>query len=259
LAAWLAILTLAVVGCSGAAVTPSAVPSTGSARTLSIAYEENCQIELIASSGQRILIDVYDPNQLTSPATAADILLTTHLHTDHYNAAFEASFPGQKITNKAGELTLGDTEIKSIPASHDDEAIDTSDASNHIFVIEFNGFKIVHGGSTGQTELTPDQLAAIGGNVDVAALVLENVGGHENETNDKAIKIAQQINPRILIPTHTAAEYIQSMPKVWQATYSNNKTVTIPRDEVPTQTTVLFMGADGPLYGKYLNVPETKW
>ena len=285
LVASLAILTLAVVGCAGAAVTPSTVPSTtsgvvtpsavaatSSATTvatvasptkpgngLTVAFEENCQVELIAPSGHRVLIDVYDPTQLTSPATAADILLTTHLHTDHYNAAFEASFPGQKITSAAGQLTVGDTKIKSIAASHDDSAIDTASASNYMFVIEFDGFKIVHGGSTGQTELTHDQLAAIGSNVDIAALVLENVGGHENATNDKAIKIAEQIYPKILIPTHSAVEYLQLIPKDWKATYSNNKTVTIPRNELPTQTTVLFMGADGPIYGNYLKLPETKW
>jgi len=48
------------------------------------------------SSGRRILIDVYDPTLLTSPARATDILLTTHNHSDHYLESFEQSFPGRR-------------------------------------------------------------------------------------------------------------------------------------------------------------------
>jgi L-ascorbate metabolism protein UlaG (beta-lactamase superfamily) len=144
-----AVVAIAAVGCSGSAATSTPAKSTGpAANSLTIAYEDNCQVELIAPSGQRILIDVYDPTQLTSPAKSSDILLTTHLHSDHYNAAFEAGFPGQKITNETKDVTVGDITIKSIGASHDDSAISADKPTNHVFVIEFNGFKIVHGGST---------------------------------------------------------------------------------------------------------------
>jgi L-ascorbate metabolism protein UlaG (beta-lactamase superfamily) len=255
----LAVVAITFVGCSGSTATPTATKSTGpTANSLTIAYEDNCQVELIAPSGQRILIDVYDPTQLTSPARSTDILLTTHLHSDHYNAAFESSFPGQKITNETKDLTVGDITIKSIGASHDDSAISTDKPSNHIFVIEFNGFKIVHSGSTGQLTLTPDQVAAIGGNVDIAALVLTNVGGSD-PTSSKAIDIATQVSPKVLLATHTSLEYIQAAGKKWSATYSSNKTVTISHDQLPTQTTLLFMGSLAVSDGAILKAPETKW
>jgi L-ascorbate metabolism protein UlaG (beta-lactamase superfamily) len=266
----LAVVALAFFGCTGSAATPTAPTSptstatpaaasaTPAANALTIAYEENCQVELMAPSGKRILIDVSDPTLLTSPAKASDILLTTHLHSDHYNADFEASFPGQKITNETKDLTVGDTKIKSIAASHDDTEINPDSPSNHIFVVEFDGFKIVHGGSTGQLKLTPEQVAAIGGNVDIGALVLNNVGGSD-PANTKAIDIVKQVNPKILLPTHTSLAYVQAAGRVWKSTYSGNLTVTISRDQLPTQTTMLFMGQLATSYGAILSAPETNW
>lgn len=264
----LGVVALVFFGCTSSGATPVVPTSTASpvapsatataANALTIAYEENCQVELIAPSGKRILIDVSDPTLLTSPAKASDILLTTHLHSDHYDAEFEASFPGQKITNETKDLTAGDTTIKSIAAPHDDNDVNAESPSNHIFVIEFDGFKIVHGGSTGQLKLTPEQLAAIGGNVDIGALVLNNVGGSD-PANTKAIDIVKQVNPKILLPTHTSLAYVQAAGKLWKGTYSSNLTITISRDQLPTQTTVLFMGQLATSYGAILHAPETKW
>jgi len=270
LATSMAIVVIAVAGCTGSTATPSAISTktaapvgqaaspTTAANTLTVAYEDNCQIELIAPSGQRVLIDVYDPTLLTSPAKSTDILLTTHLHSDHYNAAFESSFPGKKITNATADTTMDGVKIKSIAASHDDSAIVPDAPTNHIFVIEFDGFKIVHGGSTGQLSLTPDQVAAIGGNVDIAAIVLQNVGGTD-PGNTKPIDIAKQINPKLIIPTHSALAYVQAAGKLWKSTYSGNLTVKIRHDQLPSQTTMLFMGSLATSYGAILSSPETEW
>jgi L-ascorbate metabolism protein UlaG (beta-lactamase superfamily) len=263
---WLTSLTVVAVaflGCSSTAATPTATPhaatsATPAPNTLTVAYEDNCQVELIAPSGQRVLIDVYDETLLTSPAKASDILLTTHLHSDHYKQSFADSFPGTKITNETTEKTIGDVKIKSIAASHTDEPIDTAAPTNHIFVIEFDGFKIVHGGSTGQMTLTPEQVAAIGGDVDIAALVLTSVGGLD-PNGDKAIQIAKQVNPKILLPTHSSLPYVQAGGKIWKATWSSNVSVKIPRSELPAQTTMLFMGQLATSYGAILSAPETKW
>jgi L-ascorbate metabolism protein UlaG (beta-lactamase superfamily) len=263
---WLTSLTvvaLAFLGCSSTAATPTTSPqaatsATPAPNTLTVAYEDNCQVELIAPSGQRILIDVYDATRLTSPARASDILLTTHTHADHYSQSFADSFPGTKITNETTDKTIGDIKIKSIAASHTDEPIDTAAPTNHIFVIEFNGFKIVHGGSTGQMTLTPEQVAAIGGDVDIAALVLASVGGLD-PNSDKAIQIATQVNPKILIPTHSSLPYVQAGGRIWKATWSSNVSVKIPHSELPAQTTMLFMGQLATSYGAILSAAETRW
>lgn len=258
----LAAVAVALAGCSGSASTPTAaptpMPSPTAPETLTIAYEDNCQVELIAPSGQRILIDVYDPTRLTSPAKDTDILLTTHTHSDHYLESFETTFPGKKITNETTELTVGDIKIKSIAASHDSSPINPDAPSNHIFIIEFNGFKIVHGGSTGELKLTPEQLSAIGSDVDIAFMVLYDTGGADpNDT--KTIDMINQVNPKLEIPTHTKLAILQVAGKDWSATFSSHKTVTIPHDQLPAQTSLLLMGSVGPDYGVILKAPETKW
>ena len=240
-------------GASTAASSPSAA-----ANTLTVAYEENCQLELIAPSGQRILIDVYDPTLLTSPAKATDILLATHIHTDHYLASFADSFPGKKIVNETKEETIDGVKIKSIAASHDDQEIVPADPTNHIFVIEFNGFKIVHMGSTGQMKLTADQLTAIGTGVDIAAVDMVSVGGSD-PNGDKEIQIAQQINAKLIVPTHSSLPYIQAAGKIWSATYSTKISVKIPQSELPTKPTMLIMGNLATSYGSILKAPESKW
>jgi L-ascorbate metabolism protein UlaG (beta-lactamase superfamily) len=267
----IAVLAIIATGCSGSSATPTLAPTaspaapaataatpTTSANTLTVAYEENCQVELSSPSGQRVLIDVYDPTLLTSPAKATDILLTTHIHTDHYLDTFESTFPGQKVTQKAIDTTIDGVKIKSIAASHDDSAINPETPTNYIFIIEFNGFKVVHTGSTGQLKLTDEQIAAIGTDVDLGLLDLMSVGGLD-PNKDKAIVVAKQINPKVFLPTHTALQYAQDAGKVWKATYSDKPTVTIPHDQLPKETTLLFMGSLSVSFGAILNAPESKW
>jgi L-ascorbate metabolism protein UlaG (beta-lactamase superfamily) len=252
----LAIVAMTFAGCSSAA--PSAGTSVTKGGGLTIYYEENCQVEIIAPSGQRILIDVYDPTLLSSPATASDILLTTHLHTDHYNAAFVASFPGKTVTNEAGEFTLDGITIDSLDASHyDDTILSGGDTTDHIFVFDVDGFRIAHLGSVGQTHLTADQLAKLG-KVDIAFAVLQDVSG-QDATNTREIQIVNDLKPRLLIPTHTALAGVQAAGKEWSAQYSTNPSVTIAKDQLPASTSMLFMGQLAPSYGAILKAPETKW
>jgi L-ascorbate metabolism protein UlaG (beta-lactamase superfamily) len=215
-------------------------------------------MELMASSGQRILIDVYDPAQLTSPAKDTDILLTTHTHSDHYLESFEQIFPGKKITNKTTELNVGDIKIRSIGASHSDAPIDPVDPSNHIFVIEFAGFKIVHTGSTGQLQLTPEQLAAIGTDVDIAGMALVNVGGLDPK-DEKAMSLVKQVNPKLLIPTHFSLDTMKAAGKSMPTTFSAKKPLTIPHDQLPAQMSLLILGNHASDFGVILNAPESKW
>jgi L-ascorbate metabolism protein UlaG (beta-lactamase superfamily) len=256
----LAVAAIAFAGCGSSAATSTPVtggtPAPAAAKGLTISYAENAQVELTSQSGKRILIDVFDPTSLTSQT--GDILLVTHLHGDHYNAPFADAFKGQKIVNQTTELTSGDIKIKSIAASHDDTAISETEPANHILIVEFDGFKIVHLGSTGQLALTPEQLAAIGGDVDIAIGAIANVGGNDL-SNRKAVDVMNQIHPKLVIPTHSTLAYIQVAGKEWKATYSSNPSVTIPHDELPTETTLFCMGLVAGSYGAILNVPESTW
>ncbi len=256
-----ALIALAVVGCTSAAATPTPKPTEGtpaSTDVLKVTYGGTAHFELAAPSGKRVFIDVADPSVVTSPPTKDDVLLTTHLHPDHYVPDWGEAFPGQQVLNKSGSFTFGDVKVVSIDASHTDDPIDPADPTNHIFVVEFAGFKIVHLGSTGQTKLTAEQLAAIGSDVDILMAVLTNVGGSDpNET--KAIDIVNQIKPKLLIPTHTDLKYVQAAGKVFSPSWTGKSTVTIPKAQLTAKTAVLFMGNVAISYGAILKAPECKW
>ena len=70
---------------------------TSEATSVTLYHEGYAQVELISPQGTRVLIDVADPSALISPATEEDILLTTHGHSDHFDADFADSFPGQQL------------------------------------------------------------------------------------------------------------------------------------------------------------------
>jgi L-ascorbate metabolism protein UlaG (beta-lactamase superfamily) len=256
-----ALVAMTMAACTSASATPSAAPASAgpsAGPSLTVYYEESAQVELVAPSGERVFFDVTDPTLISAAPTAKDILLTTHLHSDHYNQAWADAFPGQQVTNKAGEFTFGTTKVKSLDAAHDDNPILPGEATNHIFVVEFAGFKVVQLGSTGQLALTADQLAAIGSDVDLVIGPLQNVGGGD-PTNSKPIDVINQIKPKLVVPSHTGLEYVQAAGKQWDALWSGKKSVTIPLAELPTRTTLLCMGSLGPSYGKILKAPEAKW
>ena len=102
-------------------------------------------------------------------------------------------------------------------------------------------------------------VAGIRGNLVAWLALFVALGGTSLAASHYVINSTKQINPKVLLPTHSTLAYIQATPKDWKATYSNNKTVTIPRNELPTQTTLLFMGTLGSSYGNILKAPETKW
>jgi hypothetical protein len=258
LTAALAVLTLALGGCARPAASPSR-PAAGP--SLTIYYEDKSQVELIAPSGQRVLIDVSDPSLLSRPATASDVLLTSHLHADHYSPAFEASFPGRKLTNQAGTIELDGVTVTSIDASHDSEPVVPGAATDHVFIVEIAGFRVVHFGDIGQTALTADQMAAIG-RPDIAFSTLKDVagvGGDAGPGGDYPLALMAQANPRLLIPTDKDLSLVRRAATTWPATYSTRACVTIPMAQLPARMTVLYMGSLAPSIASLLHLTETGW
>ncbi|HBX70345.1 MAG TPA: hypothetical protein DEH25_13440, partial [Chloroflexi bacterium] len=67
--------------------------NSAAAGEITLIYSENSQFELIDEAGNRVLIDVMNPEVVSAPPTGTDILLTTHQHPDHLNASFISNFP----------------------------------------------------------------------------------------------------------------------------------------------------------------------
>jgi len=270
---------VAVAG-STAACTATGVADTPSA-AVAVSYAQNAQFEIAATGGPRIYFDVWHPHDLAVQPTAADILLVSHPHRDHYLAEFAESFPGVKLVHETRDLTVGDVRISSIAASHSDAEVLPDAPDNHILVVDYAGFRVVHLGSTGQVQLTAEQLAAIG-RPDILIAPLANVGGDDPGCGllpvvrryadgsladvgggepgcDKAIEVIRQIGPLLVIPSHANLGYVRDAGRAWPAAWSDGKTVAVPRDRLPARTTLLFLGPAASSYGAILGAPEWRY
>lgn len=226
---------------------------------VSIYFGENAQFELISPEGTRVLIDVHDPSALTKPATEDDILLTTHKHGDHVNAPFLNKFQGKQLFVKIGDITAGDVTIKGIASSHSslEEYLD-ADGSNYIFIIETAGLRIAHFGDIGQDKLTPDQLAVLG-NIDIALTQLDNSYSNMNLQNKKGFNLMDQVNPKLIVPTHLSEDTAKFAITKWQGKYAEKPNLQIGKSNLTNKTQIIFMGALAKYYGKTFKIPKCSY
>jgi hypothetical protein len=248
----LALLSLALLaGCAPAATPPPAnTPPPASAQPPSgtdtpaptaapqksgvkLTYEGNAQFELVSSQGTRILIDIADPTQLTSPATDKDVLLTTHsYHTDHYNKPFATSFPGKQLLDM-GTLELPGIAIKTMASTHSAGA---NSGIMVVFIIDMDGLRIVHFGSAGQKAFTQEQLDRLG-TVDVAISPLNG---------NYSFDLMEQLKPKLVIPTHGSdnMDVAKRGLGLWKDASTGSGWVTIGRSDLPAEggTKLLVLG-----------------
>ena len=237
---------------------PTATPVPSPALTLY--YEEGAHVELVSSGGTRVLIDVYDPKALSSPATEKDILLTTHEHSDHLNAEFLAAFKGQQLYVKAGSLQSGDVTIQGVAASHNADLppFKAEGGSDYIFIVDLDGLRLAHFGDIGQEALTAEQLAALG-QVDIAVMQFSNSYSNMSADNKKGFNLMSQVKPRLIIPTHNdlnAAKYAMTL---WPCLYTDKHAVKIRRDTLTDETRILFIGDLGQSLAKITHATAVDW
>jgi L-ascorbate metabolism protein UlaG (beta-lactamase superfamily) len=222
---------------------------------LAIYYEGNAQVELISPQGSRVLIDVYDPNLLSAPATSKDILLTTHSHYDHISS-LSTNFPGQTLYVKAGSIKTADVSIIGIPSSHSQaNNFLPEGGSNYIYVIDIAGLRVAHFGDIGQNALTPEQLAVLG-KVDIAITQLSNSFSDMDIDNLKGFNLMEQLKPKMIIPAHDDMDTVKHAAKIWKAYYSDNPFKVGPSD-LGAKTQFVLVGEKKRLLGKI--VKATSW
>ncbi len=237
--------------------TPTPTPTPGP--EVNVYYEGYAQFELISPEGRRVLIDVFDPDLLSSPPTEDDILLTTHRHDDHFQGSFTSSFPGQQILNEVGEIDLPDVQIRGIASAHGDELPVPRGGSNYIFVIDMAGLRFAHFGDIGERQLSQEQLDALG-DVDVAMIL---IGGMCSAANGNSFNLLEQVQPGVVIPTHADIESIERGIETWDAYYgapwiyvSDITSVGIDTSDVLGETKFLLMGEWAATWHETYELPE---
>jgi hypothetical protein len=241
-------------------ITATPSPTSTPAPEITLYYEGYAQFELISPEGRRVLIDVADPDWLTSPATEQDILLTTHGHEDHFDREFASSFPGQEIRIREGEFNLPDVTIRGIASAHSpNETPVPEGGSNYIFIIDMAGMRFAHFGDIGQEELSQEQLDALG-EVDVAMILF---GGTCSQSDDNSFNLVDQFQPKLIIPTHAAMASLERATEAWEAYYgdpwvfASDKTgVAISPSDLSDETKFLMSGQWAVMCGDAYSLPE---
>ncbi|HEY7121326.1 MAG TPA: MBL fold metallo-hydrolase [Solirubrobacterales bacterium] len=150
-------------------------------------------------------------------AEDVDLLLITHEHIDHNGVEGIAGDPAV-LRSTAGTLESPIGEVVAIASEHDDVA-GTSRGPNTIFVFDLDGVRVAHFGDFGQSELRPEQAAALEG----AELLFLPVGGGPTIGAEQAAAIVERLEPRWVVPMHyrtprisfleTEEEFVGLMPR----------------------------------------------
>ena len=150
---------------------------------------------LTSAGGVRVLADPFDPKiGYPAPAVEADIVTTSHQHSDHnYTAVVKGNFT---TVSTPGSVTLKGIEILGVPTFHDD-ADGKQRGQNLLFRLTIDGLHVLHCGDLGHA-LTPEQVKAVGA-VDV---LLVPVGGHFTVDAATALGVMRALRPAVTIPMH---------------------------------------------------------
>jgi L-ascorbate metabolism protein UlaG (beta-lactamase superfamily) len=155
---------------------------------------------ITSDQGVKIITDPYESGAYGGQLAygkikdQADIVLTSHDHADHNDSK---SLPGSpEIVKGSGSKTLKGISIKGISTFHDSSK-GSERGANTIFTFSVDGMKVCHLGDLGHI-LAEKELAEIGP-VDILFIP---VGGYFTIDPKEATRVAEQIQPKVLIPMH---------------------------------------------------------
>lgn len=143
-----------------------------------------------------VITDPFYPEKtgLKLPRLEADIVTISHDHDDHNN--IEAVKGSPRIIRGAGEYEIKGVFVEGIFSYHDDVK-GKERGNNIIYRFEIEDISITHLGDLG-TELDNKQLERLEG----TDILLVPVGGTYTINAETAVKVINQIEPRIVIPMH---------------------------------------------------------
>jgi len=132
---------------------------------------------------------------LKPPHFQTDIITISHDHYDHNNISSLRGSPF--VIDGPGEYEFKKATIQGIDSFHDQKQ-GKERGQNTIFVIEVEDIRICHFGDFGQKELTSEQLDKLG---EIDTLMIP-VGGIYTVDAEEAVKVINQLEPKIVIPMH---------------------------------------------------------
>jgi len=167
---------------------------------MTITWHGEGMVKIVGKTHQPVTV-VFDPYSeketgLRPPRPEADVVL---LSSDRAGSVTAEGIAGQPVViSGPGEYDVKGIGIRGIPSYHDAEQ-GKALGRNTIYILDIEGVSICHLGCLGHT-LSERQVDDIG-NVDV---LLVPVGGERTINAKAAVEVVNEIEPRLVVPTHFA-------------------------------------------------------
>jgi len=203
----------------------------------SLTYKYNSYI-ITSAEGESVVVDPTSMPSIDIVNINPAAIISTHAHDDHVSKKFTEAYDCQKILYTKADISTKDFHIYTVASSHADDTI-LDDATNYIVVFEVDGLRIAHMGDIGQTVLTDDQLAAIG-EIDIAFMQFENGYSDMSLKNEKGFNLIEQLNPKIIIPTHYTDAAIPVITEKNGDITEFDNVLTISKDALPEKALTVY-------------------
>lgn len=151
--------------------------------------------------GRDVAIVIDPPDRTTGyalPKLTADVVLVSHDHPGHNNAAAVAG--AARVLNGPGEYEIKGVPIVGVQTTHDGEG-GRRRGRNVAWIAHIDDVNVCHLGDLG-APLNSEQAEALG-TVDV---LLVPVGGHNTINAAQAAEVVTLLEPKIVVPMHYQTE-----------------------------------------------------
>src|SRR5262245_17928175 len=194
-----------------AAVALAAAPAAAQdAKKVKIRWYGQSFFQIETSAGTKVVIDPHAIPEYGRHSVKGDLVLLTHLHTDHNQVEILENYEeiqkgknakliiglkgkGRQLVWNLVEEKFRDVTVRSVGTYHD-KSEGMERGRNAVWVIEADGLRIVHLGDLGH-ELSREQVKAIGP-VDVLMIP---VGGVYTLNGTDAKDVVRQLKPRLYV------------------------------------------------------------
>jgi L-ascorbate metabolism protein UlaG (beta-lactamase superfamily) len=184
---------------------------------VTIRWHGHSFFDIQSSKGTRIVIDPHAIEAYGRQTVSADLILVSHLHTDHSQVGVVQNQAQAKIlyglkggTRKTDwnriDETFRDARVRTVGVYHDN-AEGMERGKNAVFILEVDGLRIVHLGDLGHV-LSDKDVKKIGP-VDVLMIP---VGGVYTINGAEAKKVVEQLKPKqYILPMHYGSKVFQDL------------------------------------------------
>ena len=202
--------------------------------------------QITSSLGTKIIADPFGSMGFPMPDVWADIVVVGREHGNHNNVSLVKGKPVVLRGLKEGgdewddvNLTYKDVLIYNVPVHQRGVPNYATSLKGAAFILEVDGLCILHSGDISEP-FNEDQLQLIG-HVDI---ILQVIGGVYTIGPEGALKIIEQLKPKIVIPMHfwyTTGLLERFLDGTHPSRILDTNTLTVSKDTLPPATEIIVL------------------